>query len=109
MSFSYQIILLDILYYLQMGYSVKVKVKVKVTLRLTVSQSVCLGVEPKYGTFDQRFLIFFLKVAAAPRYIASTHTAQKTPLPTTRFVTAFMRCLVMAEALPRKRCHNIIP
>jgi hypothetical protein len=24
-------------------------------LRLTVSQSVCLGVEPKYGTFDQRF------------------------------------------------------
>jgi hypothetical protein len=46
---------------------VKVKVKVKVTLRLTISQSVCLGVEPKYGTFDQRFLflffffIFFLK------------------------------------------------
>jgi hypothetical protein len=35
------------------------KVKVKVTLRLTVSQSVCLGVEPKYGTFDQRF--FFSK------------------------------------------------
>jgi hypothetical protein len=31
------------------------KVKVKVTLRLMVSQSVCLGVEPKYGTFDQRF------------------------------------------------------
>jgi hypothetical protein len=41
--------------------SVKVKVKVKVTLRLMVSQSVCLGVEPKYGTFDQRFF-FFLKV-----------------------------------------------
>jgi hypothetical protein len=38
----------------------QVKVKVKVTLRLTVSQSVCLGVEPKYGTFDQRF--FFFKV-----------------------------------------------
>jgi hypothetical protein len=37
------------------------KVKVKVTLRLTVSQSVCLGVEPKYGTFDQIFF-FFLKV-----------------------------------------------
>jgi hypothetical protein len=37
---------------------VKVKVKVKVTLRLTVSQSVCLGVEPKYGTFDQRFFFF---------------------------------------------------
>jgi hypothetical protein len=36
----------------------KVKVKVKVTLRLTVSQSVYLGVEPKSGTFDQRF--FFL-------------------------------------------------
>jgi hypothetical protein len=34
--------------------------KVKVTLRLTVSHSVCLGVEPKYGTFDQRF--FFLKL-----------------------------------------------
>jgi hypothetical protein len=30
-------------------------VKVKVTLRLTVSQSVCLGVEPNYGTFDHRF------------------------------------------------------
>jgi hypothetical protein len=39
-------------------------VKVKVTLRLTVSQSVCLGVEPKYGTFDQRLFIylFFFKV-----------------------------------------------
>jgi hypothetical protein len=32
----------------------------KVTLRLTVSQS-CLGVEPKYGTFDQSFLLFVLK------------------------------------------------
>jgi hypothetical protein len=31
------------------------KVKVKVTLRLTVSQSVCLSVEPKSGTFDQIF------------------------------------------------------
>jgi hypothetical protein len=40
----------------------KVKVKVKVTLRLMVSQSVCLGVEPKYGTFDQRFFFFFLKL-----------------------------------------------
>jgi hypothetical protein len=29
--------------------------KVKVTLRLTVSQSVCLGVKPKSGTSDQRF------------------------------------------------------
>jgi hypothetical protein len=34
------------------------KVKVKVTLRLTVSQSLCLGVEPKYGTFDQSFIFF---------------------------------------------------
>jgi hypothetical protein len=34
-----------------------IKVKVKVTLRLTVSQSVCLGVKPKSGTFDQIFLI----------------------------------------------------
>jgi hypothetical protein len=33
-----------------------------VTLRLTVSQSVCLGVEPNYGTFDHRLLfIFFYK------------------------------------------------
>jgi hypothetical protein len=29
--------------------------KVTVTLRLTVSQSVCLGVKPKSGTFDQSF------------------------------------------------------
>jgi hypothetical protein len=29
--------------------------KIKVTLRLTVSQSACLGVEPKCGTFDQIF------------------------------------------------------
>jgi hypothetical protein len=35
------------------------QVKVKVTLRLTVSQSVCLGVEPKYGTFDQSFFFFW--------------------------------------------------
>jgi hypothetical protein len=34
--------------------------KVKVTLRLTVCQSVCLGVEAKYGTFDHRF--FFSKL-----------------------------------------------
>jgi hypothetical protein len=33
-------------------------VQVKVTLRLTVSQSVYLGVEPKYGTFDQRIFFF---------------------------------------------------
>jgi hypothetical protein len=38
-------------------------VQVRVTLRLTVSQSVCLGVEPSYGTFDHRlFIFFFLKV-----------------------------------------------
>jgi hypothetical protein len=42
-----------------------IQVKVKVTLRLTVSQSVCLDVEPKSGTFDQRYffqsycLVFF--------------------------------------------------
>jgi hypothetical protein len=31
--------------------------QVKVTLRLTVSQSVCLGVNPKSGTFDQKFFL----------------------------------------------------
>jgi uncharacterized membrane protein len=44
------------------------KVKVKVTLRLTVSQSVCLGVEPKYGTFDQSFFFesYSLVIFGAP-------------------------------------------
>jgi hypothetical protein len=37
---------------------VKVKGKVKVTLRLTVSQSVCLGVEHKSGTFDHSSFLF---------------------------------------------------
>jgi hypothetical protein len=33
-----------------------IKVKVKVTLRLTVSQSVSLGVEPPSGAHDQKFI-----------------------------------------------------
>jgi hypothetical protein len=36
--------------------------KVKVTLRLTVNQSVCLGVKPKSWTFDQNFFYSPLKV-----------------------------------------------
>jgi hypothetical protein len=32
--------------------------RVRVTLRLTVSQSVCLGVEPTLWTFDQILLPF---------------------------------------------------
>jgi hypothetical protein len=44
---------------------VKVKVKVKVTLRLTVSQLVCLGVEPNLGLltrvfFFQNYCLVFL-------------------------------------------------
>jgi hypothetical protein len=35
------------------------RVRVRVTLRLTVIQSVCIGVEPSYGTFDHRLFIFF--------------------------------------------------
>jgi hypothetical protein len=35
-----------------------VRVRVRVTLRLTVSRSVCLGVDPNYGTFDHRFFFF---------------------------------------------------
>jgi hypothetical protein len=39
----------------------QVKVKVKVTLRLTVSQSVCLGVGHPFGAHDQILLLpFFL-------------------------------------------------
>jgi hypothetical protein len=37
------------------------QVKIKVTLRLTVSQSVCLGVEPNLG-FLTRVFFFFSKV-----------------------------------------------
>jgi hypothetical protein len=49
--------------YYRDSFKVKVKIKVKVTLRLTVGQSACLGVEPKYGTFDQIYIyIFFLKL-----------------------------------------------
>jgi hypothetical protein len=38
----------------------QVKVKVKVTLRLTVSQSVCLGVGHAFGAHDQILLFSFL-------------------------------------------------
>jgi hypothetical protein len=37
---------------------VKVKVKVKVTLRLTVGQSVSLGVEPHLGLMTRYLLLF---------------------------------------------------
>jgi hypothetical protein len=36
----------------------QVKVKVKVTLRLTVSQSVCLGVEPRLGLMTRYLRLF---------------------------------------------------
>jgi hypothetical protein len=36
-----------------------VRVRVRVTLQLTVSQSVRLGVEPDFWTFDQRYFFFF--------------------------------------------------
>jgi hypothetical protein len=39
-----------------------VRVRVRVTLQLTVSRSVCLGVEPNLGLLT-RYIIFFLKVA----------------------------------------------
>jgi hypothetical protein len=39
------------------NYAESESVRVRVTLRLTVSQSVCLGVEPNYGTFDHRLFI----------------------------------------------------
>jgi hypothetical protein len=47
---------------------VKVEVKVKVTMRLTVSQSVCLGVDPNYGTFDHIFFFesYSLVIYGAP-------------------------------------------
>jgi hypothetical protein len=38
--------------------SVSQSIRVRVTLRLTVSQSVCLGVEPTLWTFDQVLLPF---------------------------------------------------
>jgi hypothetical protein len=39
-----------------------VRVRVRVTLRLTVSQSVCLGVEPRLGLMTR--YLFSLKVTA---------------------------------------------
>jgi hypothetical protein len=42
-------------YYLR---HVKVQVKVKVILRLTVSQSVCLGVEPRLGLMTRYLGLF---------------------------------------------------
>jgi hypothetical protein len=42
----------------QAQYSKIVKVKVKVTLRLTVSQSVSLGVEPHLGLMTRYLLMF---------------------------------------------------
>jgi hypothetical protein len=44
-----------------------IKVKVKVTLRLTVSQSVCLGVEPKYGTSISIVCCIYTKMSALSR------------------------------------------
>jgi hypothetical protein len=38
----------------------RVRVRVRVTLQLTVSQSVCLGVEPNLGLLTREF--FFLKL-----------------------------------------------
>jgi hypothetical protein len=39
----------------------RVRVRVRVTLRLTVSQSVCLGVQPRVGLMTR--YLFLLKVA----------------------------------------------
>jgi hypothetical protein len=46
------------------------RVRVRVTLQLTVSQSVCLGVEPNLGLLTRDFFFFFLlqfNVAALSR------------------------------------------
>jgi hypothetical protein len=40
------------------GIQIRLKVKVKVTLRLTISQSVCLGVEPHLGLMTGDLLLF---------------------------------------------------
>jgi hypothetical protein len=37
-------------------------VRVRVTLQLTVSQSVCLGVEPNLGILTRDIYFFFLKI-----------------------------------------------
>jgi hypothetical protein len=39
-----------------------VRVRVRVTLQLTVSQSVCLGVEPNLGLLTREFFFFFFKL-----------------------------------------------
>jgi hypothetical protein len=43
---------------LQMNAFAPIQVKVKVTLRLTVSQSVCLGVEPRLGLMTRYLRLF---------------------------------------------------
>jgi hypothetical protein len=45
---------------LRLKRTYKVRVRVRVTLQLTVSQSVCLGVEPNLGLLARDF--FFFKV-----------------------------------------------
>jgi hypothetical protein len=69
------------------------QVKIKVTLRLTVSQSVSIGVEPKSGTFDQGFFFqsYCLVFLGRPLYrevgsVTVILSVEEMPLPSTRLL-----------------------
>jgi hypothetical protein len=82
----------------RMSVLTSVKVKVKVTLRLTVGQSVRLGVEPHLGLMTRYLLLFdSYGLQTGIRYIGAARTTPKTSHVITS-VTSLLECDVIAPA-----------